>query len=268
MGGGGDLTSMSSTGLGETSTNTTSSSAGGATVDGSTTGTDTTGGDDYQACPTDGSVCKVMPFGDSITDGFGVGGAYRVELFRLAHAAGKNITFVGSLSNGPAEVDGVPFPPNHEGHSGFTIDPAGGRSGISPLVGTVMPQFTPHIVLLMIGTNDAIDDIDMQNAPARLGNLIDSIYDELPSVLIIVARPIPSREDPLNTRLLTYGQSIPRVVEARAAAGRHIDVVDMYPVIADNPDYKTELLQDTWHPNAAGHALLGTAWFGALEPWW
>src|SRR5512141_709254 len=56
----------------------------------------------YSPCPTDGSPCKIMPFGDSITDGFGVPGGFRVELFRLAHQAGKNVTFVGTGSNGPA----------------------------------------------------------------------------------------------------------------------------------------------------------------------
>ena len=87
-----------------------------------------------------------MPFGDSITDGFGTAGGYRVELFRLAHEAGKNITFVGSASNGPATVDGATFPPQHEGHSGFTIDTTPSRSGIAPLVSSVMQEFTPHIV--------------------------------------------------------------------------------------------------------------------------
>ncbi len=130
-------------------------------------------GSTYRPCPTDGTACKIMPFGDSITDGYNgdTPGGYRVELFRLAHAAGKNITFVGSGSNGPNTVGGVAFPHNHEGHSGWTIAPAGGRSGISTLVSTVMPQYKPDIVLLMIGTNDAIDNYDMPNAPKRLARV-------------------------------------------------------------------------------------------------
>jgi lysophospholipase L1-like esterase len=205
-----------------------------------------------------------MPFGDSITDGYGTAGGYRVELFRLAHQANKNITFVGTGSNGPAMVDGVAFPPNHEGHSGFTIAPAGGRSGISPLVATVMPQFTPHIVTLMIGTNDAIDDYQMAMAPTRLGSLIDSIYAQLPNVLLVVAQPIPSQDDALNTRLQTYNAAIPAVVKARADAGKHILLVDMYSPFTANPSYKTALLKDTWHPNEAGHVILGARWYAVL----
>lgn len=222
-------------------------------------------GDEYHPCPTDAAPCKILPFGDSITDGFGTGGAYRVELFRLAHQAGKNVTFVGTGSNGPQMVDGVTFPPNHEGHSGFTIDPTQSRSGISPLVSGVMPQFTPHIVTLMIGTNDCIDDYELASAPMRLGALIDSIYQALPDVLIVVAQPIPSREDALNTRIQTYNATIPAVVQARADAGRHIRLVDMYAPFVAVSDYKTSLLKDTWHPNEDGHAILGERWYSALE---
>jgi hypothetical protein len=219
----------------------------------------------YRPCPTNGSPCKIMPFGDSITDGFGTAGAYRVEFFRLAHQASKNITFVGTGSNGPAMVDGVTFPPNHEGHSGYTIAPAGGRQGISPLVATVMPQFTPHIITLMIGTNDAIDNYEMATAPTRLGALIDSIFAQLPNVLLVVAQPIPSQDDALNLRLQTYNAAIPAVVKTRADAGRHILLVDMYTPFTSNPQYKTLLLKDTWHPNETGHIILGARWYSVLS---
>lgn len=220
----------------------------------------------YNPCPTDSNPCKVMPFGDSITDGYGVQGGYRIELFTSAHQAGKKITFVGSGQNGPSMVDGVAFPQHHEGHSGFTIDPTPSRSGISPLVATVMPSYTPHIVTLMIGTNDAIDDYEMGNAPTRLGKLIDSIIGALPNALVIVAQIIPSQDDALNGRIQTYNAAIPAVVQARSNAGKHLLLVNMYPALASNPNYKTALLNDTWHPNAAGYAQMAQVWYGALGP--
>jgi lysophospholipase L1-like esterase len=213
-----------------------------------------------------------MPFGDSITDGYNsdTQGGYRVELFRLAHSAGKNITFVGSGWNGPDMDDGVPFPHNHEGHSGWTIAPEGGRSGISTLVSTVMPTYTPDIVLLMIGTNDAIDNYDMATAATRLKALIDSVYAQLPNVLIVVAQPIPSRGDAskgddtaLSDRIKAYDGTIPAVVKAETDAGKHILLVDMFTPF--NPN-KTSLLEDQWHPNLAGYVLLATQWYSVLQP--
>lgn len=218
-----------------------------------------------------------MPFGDSITDGYNADtpGGYRVELFRLLHSAGKNVTFVGSGTNGPDKVDGVDFPHNHEGHSGWTIDPKSGRSGISTLLKndggsqSVMVKYAPHVVLLMIGTNDAIDNYEMANAPTRLGNLIDTIFTQLPNVTIIVAQPIPTRGDTskgddagTSARIKTYNDAIPAVVKARADAGKHISVVDMYTPFTP----KASLIEDQWHPNLQGYVILGKQWYTALQP--
>jgi lysophospholipase L1-like esterase len=250
-----------------------SSTTGGASGTGGKTETSA-----YHPCPTDGTACKIMPFGDSITDGYNsdTPGGYRVELFRLAHSAGKNITFVGSQTSwGVPKADSVDVPPKHEGHSGWTIYPTGSRSGISTLLKndstnqSVMLTYTPDIVLLMIGTNDAIDNYDMANAPTRLGTLIDTIYDQLPNVLIVVAQPIPSRGDAskgddttLSARIKTYDDAIPAVVKAKTDAGKHILLVDMYTPF--NPN-KASLIEDQWHPNLAGYVLLGTQWYSVLQ---
>lgn len=226
----------------------------------------------FHACPTAGAGCKIMPFGDSITDGFNADtqGGYRVELFRLAHSAGRKVSFVGSAANGPDMVDGVAFPRNHEGHSGWAIAPNGGRSGISTLVDMVMPMYKPDIVLLMIGTNDAIDNYEMAQAPARLERLIDAIYAQLPNVLIAVAQLTPTRGDAskgddtgLNARISSYNAAIPGIVKARADAGRHIVSVDMNTLFARE---QRSLLEDECHPNAQGFAKLGAEWYAAIGP--
>jgi lysophospholipase L1-like esterase len=273
-GGQGGRATGGTSGLGGGATGGASGLGGGAAGGASGAGGESSG---YHPCPTDGTACKIMPFGDSITDGYNsdTPGGYRVELFRRAHSAGKNITFVGSGWNGPDTVDGAPFPHNHEGHSGWTIDPEGGRSGISTLLQnngsnqSVMLKYSPHIVLLMIGTNDAIDNYDMANAPTRLGKLIDTIYAQLPDALIVVAQPIPSRGDgskgddtTLSNRIKTYDDAIPAVVKAKADAGKHIFVVDMFTPF--NPN-KVSLLEDQWHPNLQGYVLLGTQWYQVLQ---
>jgi lysophospholipase L1-like esterase len=131
-----------------------------------------------------------------------------------------------------------------------------------------MPAYTPHVVLLMIGTNDCIDNYDLTNAPTRLGDLIDSIYAQLPDVLLVVAQPVPSRGDgtkgddiALSARIEAYNAAIPAVVQKKAAAGKHIALVDMYtPFAAD----KASLMADQWHPNLAGYVIIGTQWYTAI----
>jgi lysophospholipase L1-like esterase len=54
------------------------------------------------------------------------------------------------------------------------------------------------------------------------------------------------------------------VVKTRADAGKHILLVDMYSPFVAVTSYKTALLKDTWHPNEAGHVILGGRWYSVL----
>jgi lysophospholipase L1-like esterase len=228
-----------------------------------------TGAGAFSPCPPVGSDCAIMPLGDSITDGFGTPGGYRIELFRQALAAGQHMTFMGRNVNGPATVtDGAtttPFPQRHEGYSGYTIDPAGGRQGIAPLVDGALTTFHPHIILLQIGTNDIDLNLDVASAPTRLGALLDKITTDAPDALLVVARITPLNYDAGNTRVEAYNDAMPALVRPRESAGKHILLVDMYaPFIAD-PSFKTSLLADQWHPNPAGYAMMAGIWYQAIQ---
>ncbi|HEX2657580.1 MAG TPA: GDSL-type esterase/lipase family protein, partial [Polyangia bacterium] len=186
---------------------------GGAAGRGGTAGggASTGGGADYAPCPTTaGTACLVLPLGDSITEGCCKSpmGGYRIELFRQAVTNKKNITFVGSLTNGPPSVGNTTFPQRHEGHGGYTI--SGGGSGAlgGTITNSALSTYHPHIVLLKIGTNDINGNIDVANAPTRLGKLIDDIIAGAPSALIVVSSIIPTTNDGTNQRVQTYNAAI------------------------------------------------------------
>jgi len=210
-----------------------------------------------------------MPLGDSITDGVGssAGGGYRVQLFHDAVQAHKALTFVGSATdpNGPAMVDGKTFPRNHEGHPGYTIDNSASTSGISPLVDQSIATNHPQIILLMIGTNDLNRNIDVPNAPARLGALLDRIINDAPNALLVVAKITPTPDDGANSSIQTYNNAITGLVQSRAANGKHIAAVDMYAAFTAHTDYKTALMNDFLHPNDAGYVVMADVWFAAIQ---
>jgi lysophospholipase L1-like esterase len=205
----------------------------------------------------------ILPYGDSITDGFGTPGGYRIDLFRRSLTANQRITFVGSAQNGPTMVDNVMFPRNHEGHSGWTIDSDATHSGISSLVQTAI-GFNPNIVLLMIGTNDLNGNVNVSQAPTRLGNLLDAMFTRRSDMLVVVAQIVPGRQESLNARIMTYNAAIPGLVSTRAAAGRHIVSVDMYAAFTRDSNYKTTLLADDLHPSPAGYARMSDTWYAAI----
>ena len=221
---------------------------GGASGSGGKGGTGGAGA--FAPCPATG-VCRILPLGDSITDGLTVAGGYRIELFRLALAADKEITYVGGSQNGPPMVDGVTFPRAHEGHSGWTI------SQIDGIVPTPALGVNPHIVLLHIGTNDM--NSATAGAPDRLGALIDQIVMTLPNALLVVSNiiPFPAR----SSAVMTYNAAVPGVVRTRGDAGKHILFVDQFT------GFPAMELQDGVHPNSAGYARMARAWFATISPY-
>lgn len=221
----------------------------------------------YNPCPTNGDACRIMPLGDSITDGVGSSSgkpSYRYELFRKSLMSDKKLTFVGSGQNGPDMVEGVPFPKNHEGHSGWTIDDGGGRSGLYPKIEGWLDSAKPHIVTLMIGTNDVDIKLELDKAPTRLGLLLDRIIGKVPNALVVVAQIVPTKNDDTNMRVRAYNDAIPTLVKARADAGKHIMMVDMYGAFTKNADYKNAYMNDGLHPNDAGYVAMANTWYPAI----
>jgi hypothetical protein len=212
------------------------------------------GSSGFRPCPTNGDPCKILPLGDSITWGIQYDGAYRVELFNRAVAAGQKITFTGSLSNGPDNVAGMPFPKNNEGHSGWTIAQVTGLVP-TPAFGTV-----PHVVLLMIGTNDIYASSGQSTMPDRLGALIDKIVVAAPDALLVVAKITPLSNMSWNQTIATYNNAIPGILQPRAAAGKHVMLADM------NTGFTSSMLSsDAIDPNKSGYDFMAGVWYTAIS---
>jgi hypothetical protein len=202
----------------------------------------------FAPCPTTGA-CKILPLGDSITDGIGYTGGYRVELFSLALADGHDVTFVGGSMNGPQMVDGQPFPRSHEGHSGWTV------SQIDGIVPSPALNPDPHIILLHIGTNDMYQM--PSGATDRLETLIDAILTELPNSLLVVSNIIPLPQS--AGAVTTYNAPIPGMVMERANAGKHILFVNQFE------GFPTSELGDGVHPNQVGYERMARKWYAAIS---
>ncbi len=192
---------------------------------------------------------RVMPLGDSITDGYNIPGGYRTPLLPGLTAAGLPTDFVGSAQNGPSALADR----DHEGHSGWRIDEIAGQ------VDGWLDRAQPDVILLMIGTNDMIQNRDVGGAPTRLGALLDRIAARRPSATVIVASLPPLSDRAQDARARTFNAALPGLVSTRAAQGRRVKFVDASArlTLAD--------LADGVHPNAAGYAKLAELWLGALR---
>lgn len=196
----------------------------------------------------------IMPLGDSITYGVmgnsnGNDGGYRLPLCRdLLGTAMLN--YVGSQNSGPTTStcgDNA-----NEGHPGYRIDQ------IAANVVGWLTTYQPQIVLLHIGTNDVLQNYDVANMPARLGSLIDQITATDPGAMIFVAQILPIGNQAMNAEVQTYNAAIPGIVQAKDAAGEHVQMVNMYDAVPLSD------LPDGVHPNDAGYALMANVWEQAM----
>jgi lysophospholipase L1-like esterase len=196
---------------------------------------------EYQAA----APVRLMPLGDSITQGGSIGG-YRLGLGQKLAAAGRSVDFVGSLKDGPGSMPDR----DHEGHPGWTI------AQVDANVVNWLRTYNPRTVLLHIGTNDMYGS-DPAGAPRRLSALVDKITAQAPGADVFVSTIIPISFADNTVR--SYNAAIVPLLRAKAQAGKKVHVVDMYPAVPVSD------LPDGIHPNATGYAKMATVWFNALS---
>jgi lysophospholipase L1-like esterase len=189
---------------------------------------------------------RIMPLGDSITNGSSVPGGYRIGLWQRLAAGSHTVDFTGSLVNGPAALGDH----DHEGHSGWRIDQ------LDANIVTWLQTQGPRTVLLHIGTNDVNQNYDLANAPARLSALIDRIRATSPGVELFVATITPESDATREARVRAYNAAIPGIV---AQKGPLTHLVDMHSALT------TADLVDGVHPNATGYDKMAARWYEALQ---
>lgn len=192
---------------------------------------------------------KIMPLGDSITDGYFVPGGYRIDLWQHLTERGYAIDFVGSQRNGS---EGLPDL-EHEGHSGWRIEE------IHQRIREWLARSQPDLILLLIGTNDMAQGYGVETAPDRLNALIEEIWTQLPEVRLFVASIPPIGEPVLNGRAIDYNRAIAQLVKQKQTEDKSIVFVDLYYVLS------LDDLPDGVHPNREGFRKIAKVWDKALQ---
>ncbi|WP_231648137.1 RICIN domain-containing protein [Saccharothrix sp. NRRL B-16348] len=200
------------------------------------------------AAESNGGV-RVMPLGDSITEGTQVPGGYRIGLWQRFGSGGYRVDFVGSQFNGPGQLGDH----DHQGHPGWRIDQ------IDANVVTWLRNTNPRTVLLHIGTNDILQNYNVSGAPGRLSALVDKITATVPNADVFVATIIPLANSGQNTAARNFNATIPGMVQGKVNAGKRVRLVDMYSALT------TADLIDGVHPTATGYDKMAATWYNALR---
>jgi lysophospholipase L1-like esterase len=209
------------------------------------------------------ATLHIMPLGDSITAGYSgttpevAPGGYRNHLYSGLKAAGIKFEFDGTSTQNPSPLLLSARQERNQGASGFLIRgiplasyPGGFYPGLYESLDGWFREFRPDIVLLMIGTNDINMDVDLANAPARLGDLLDKITANDRKCRIVLSTLIYTLDPKVNPKVTAYNAALPAV----AASRPNVTLVDNSKILDLTTDYASDL-----HPNRQGYDKLGDA---------
>ena len=197
----------------------------------------------------DQKVHRIMPVGDSITEGEGSFSNWRYPLWEKLYAAGYLIEYVGSRKT-PSRIGDL----HHEGYGGK-------NSGF--LAATVPQNFKKHpadIVLLHAGHNQFADQKPVPQILKDTESLIRDFRSVNPKVTVLLAQPIPSGKLPKYSYLPELGRDLAQLAKRMDQQESRIVIVPQ----ADGFDPAKDTVADLVHPNASGAAKMTARWFEAL----
>jgi len=191
----------------------------------------------FMLATQESSPVRVACVGDSITEGTG----YTVELWRLL---GSNYV-VGDFGVG-----------------GATVSLNSGNSYLNSTAFQVAKDFQPHIVIVMLGTNDAQLNLNQTNQEflSDYATLVTEIksFSSRPEVWIVKPPPVFPNDSDLDPEF--YRQNvIPSI--SQVANQMNLRLIDVYTPLSSHQEY---FLEDGGHPNVEGAQAIANIIFNAL----
>ncbi|MEL7027856.1 MAG: GDSL-type esterase/lipase family protein, partial [Pseudomonadota bacterium] len=229
-------------------------------------------------------IVRILPIGDSITLGVSEltisGGnesspgaaelaGYREFLYDDLDGRGARVDYVGSFMNGPDTL----FDKNHFGTGGRFADEV-----LDDILSTLSVT-RPDAVLLIIGTNDVLQEADAQDTvPEQIAEIIDLVNLFQPSIELIIGA-IPPMATGLgdvpgegvnpsgvtfNERIDELNDAVQAVVATKAGEGKNVTFVDPNLGQSDLTGVVPGV-DNGLHPNSTGYGKIADSFSSALR---
>ncbi|WP_299703310.1 SGNH/GDSL hydrolase family protein [uncultured Pontibacter sp.] len=214
---------------------------------------------------------KIMPLGNSITQGNMQHVSYRYPLWKKLLDADVNFEFVGSHTENDGGAPsfnpykGQTFSNRNEGHWGWSTDEVlNGKDGKGNL-SQWLQGYSPDIVLMHLGTNDMFRNQDIEQTIGEIETVINTIAEKSPGVTIFIAKLIPAHLQKVGPdavrNIENLNQRIEQFVKEQSSNGPPIILVDQ------NTGFDATEGVDTYdgvHPNGSGMEKMSQRWFDAI----
>jgi GDSL-like lipase/acylhydrolase family protein len=205
-------------------------------------------------------MMRILPLGNSITQGDSEHMGWRYHLWQSLLDSNALFDMVGSMvdahDGNPVWPDyqGVPFDRDHEGHWGWHTNQ------VLDMLPDWLPEYEFNIVLLHLGSNDAFSFEDSSITAQEIRDVIATLRDANPEVVIFLAEIIPVDNSDSNDLVIALNERIVVIAQDLSTAQSPVIIVDQFN------GFDADL--DTWdgvHPNDSGAYKMADKWFAALQ---
>ncbi len=200
--------------------------------------------------PAGEKIYRIMPVGDSITEGGKTFANYRLPLLEKLTAAGYRVEFVGSRKS-----ESRLGPLAHEGY--------GGRNAefLATVVGKSFHDHPADIVLIHAGHNHFADEKPVDKIFAATEAMVDTFRKANPRVIILLAQVIPSGKLPKYAYIPELNAALAKLAGRLSTTGQPVLIVNQ----AEGFDFEKDTIDDKVHPNTNGAEKMAAKWYEALS---
>lgn len=191
---------------------------------------------------------RIMPVGDSITEGAAQFACYRQPLATRLREAGIAFEYVGRRGMGDGDA--------HEGYGGKNA------AFIADTVGASFAGLHPDIVLIHAGHNYDGREQPIPRIVAATEQLIAAFRRANPHGTVLLAQVIPSGKLPKYAYIPELNRALADLARRLDSPGQRVVLVDQ----ATGFDPQTDTVSDLVHPNPAGAEKMAERWFEAICP--
>ena len=194
-------------------------------------------------------VYRIMPVGDSITEGGKTFSNYRYPLWEKLFAAGYLVEYVGSRTN-----ESRVGPLRHEGYGGKNAE------FLAVALEKNFPTNVADIVLIHAGHNHFNTEEPVRGVVAATENMIRTAREVNPRVIVLVAQVISSGKLPKYEYIPELNMELGRLAARLNTPQSPVLAVNL----AEGFSWRTDTIADKVHPNSQGAEKMAAKWFAAL----
>jgi len=144
---------------------------------------------------------------------------------------------------------------DNEGWRGYRLDQIDHR------VRRSVPTLLPNVFLINAGSNDCIQDFQLDGFGQRMDNLLQYLWQVVPTSAVILSTLLVNADKQVNSRVSWVNDQLRNLVEIEAGEHKRIILADMRT--AEGPQVGD--LVDGTHPNDEGYEKMAGVWLNAIR---